>query len=522
MIGARHLAGRYRLLNPLGEGGAGTVWLAADDVLSRDVAVKEVRLAPGLDEARRREICEAAVREANVAARLKHPSIVTVHDVLVEDGRPWLVMELLNGTSLEQMVRERGPMPPHQAARIGVHLLSALAVAHAAGVVHRDIKPSNVLLTRTGRAVLTDFGIASVAGEATDRTAHLVGSPAFVAPERLRGEEEGPASDLWSLGATLYFAVEGVPPHDAETPVAVLTKVLVEPPRPPERAGPLTPVLTALLNPEPAARPAIPAATGQLRDLTEGRPGSVPWGVEQAVPAPPEQETPAAPGRGRTALLAGSMVAALAVVAAGTVVVVNVTASAGAAAAPAPLATRLSETPGKFSVPVKFCDLFTPAQIGRLVPDVAKPKGEPDNTGGCDWTAKGVGLSAAPTLLGLEEKHWGASPQLAHERFVNQRNATIPSGTVAWSWPEISAGLRSARTTGPEPVGGIGDEAFTYQVYDNRNHLKLEQSYMVFRVDNLVAQVGYTVVDGSQDEKSIRDGAKQAAGWMVAALKRTG
>ncbi|MGW2199226.1 serine/threonine-protein kinase, partial [Streptosporangium sp. NPDC001682] len=259
-IDTQVLADRYRLLNPLSEGGAGTVWLAADEMLGRDVAVKEVRLPPDLDPARRQEVLASALREANLAARLKHPSIVTVHDVVIDQERPWLVMELLSGASLEQTVRDRSPLPVHQVARIGVGILSALGAAHAAGVVHRDVKPGNVFLTRTGKAVLTDFGIAVVDGEVTSgRTGHLIGSPNYIAPEQLRGERGGPASDLWSLGATLYFAVEGIPPHPAETPIAAIGRVLTEPPRPPERAGGLGPLLMLMLDPAPEARPSFDA-----------------------------------------------------------------------------------------------------------------------------------------------------------------------------------------------------------------------------------------------------------------------
>ncbi|MCG5216183.1 serine/threonine-protein kinase [Streptosporangium sp. KLBMP 9127] len=517
MIGARRLAGRYRLLNPLGEGALGTVWLAADDVLGRDVAVKEVRLPPGLEESRRREICEAAVREANVAARLKHPSIVTVHDVLIEDGSPWLVMELLSGTSLAETVRQQGPLPPHQVARAGMHLLSALTVAHAAGVVHRDVKPSNVFLTRTGRAVLTDFGMAAIEGEpSANRTMHLVGAPAFIAPERLRGEPDGPAGDLWSLGATLYFGVEGVAPHHSESPIRVLTMVLTEPPRLPERAGPLGPILMRLLGSEPADRPPAAVTADILRGIA---------GVRRQPPDTPptpavRQAAPPAPRRRRTGLVLAAAVAALAAIAAGTAFGVNAVTGTEKAAAPSPSPTRLSESPGKFGIPVKFCETLTAEQVGGLVTDSLKnKKGTPNNKGGCEWLGKGMGLSAEP--VGFEEQ-WGSSPQRAHERFVSQRNLTIPSGTVGWAWPEVGVALRSARATAAEPVSGIGDEAYAYHQYDNRSHLKLEQSSIVMRVDNLVVEVGYTVIDGKREEKDIREGARTAARWIAQSLQRTG
>jgi serine/threonine protein kinase len=575
MIGARRLAGRYRLLHPLGEGGMGTVWLAADDVLRRDVAIKEVRLSPDLDEARRKEICAEAVREANVAAGLNHPSIVTVHDVVVEDGRPWLVMELLSGLSLERAVQQGGPLPPHQAARVGVGVLSALSVAHAAGVIHRDVKPSNIVLTRTGRAVLTDFGIAAFEGEATrDRTTNLVGSPAYIAPERLRGEPGCPASDLWSLGATLYFAVEGRPPHHADSAVAVLSKVLTEAPRPPERAGSLTTVLAGLLADEPGTRPGIPLLTKALTDLANGRTAvtpryPLPPGWSEPPPAAPtsrwgslpmpwmpqaasnsidgwararaakraEREAAAAaaaeaaaerPRRGRSrhsslvrraAVLVGAELALITTIVSGTVLAVNAAAPEQRPAA-APTPTRLSESPGAFSLPVDMCKLLSEDQVDQLLPK-RDGAGKATADGGCEWLSRGKALSVRLAGTG---KQWGTSPQQAHERFVNLRHGTVPTGQLAWSWPEIGAELRSARSTGPLPVTDVGQEAFRCDTYDNRNTGRLERSQITFRVSNLVVEVGYTAADGKPDAAAIQQGARTAATWTAQALstKRTG
>ncbi|MDF5751034.1 serine/threonine-protein kinase [Spongiactinospora sp. TRM90649] len=518
MIGARRLAGRYRLLNPLGEGGVGTVWLAIDDVLGRDVAIKEIRLPPGIDDDRRQEICAAAVREANIAARLRHPSIVTVHDVLVEDGRPWLVMELLSGVSLERAVAERGLLPPHQVARAGVHILAALAAAHAAGVVHRDVKPGNIFLTRTGRAVLTDFGAAAIEGEATvGRTVHLIGSPAYIAPERLRGDADGPEGDLWSLGASLYFAVEGRPPHDADTPIAVLGRVLGEPADPPERAGELGPVLLHLLAREPGDRPPPAVATGMLRDMASGRPGA-------PVPPPPSTGPATVPARRRRPAWPAipAMIAALAVIAAGTAFGVNTVRAASAAPAPKP--ARLSEEPGKYAIPLKFCQMLTEEQIRQLLPTATTTTGKPTNREGCEWLAKGMALTVTPVgalAFSSEESIWGASPRRAHEWFVNVRNAALPSGSLGWKWPGIGANeLRSARVTGAEPVSGFGAEAFAYHQYDNRNHLKMEQTYLVTRMDNLVVEVCYVVLDGAKDEQAMRAAAGTATRWITQAMDR--
>ncbi|MFF3442869.1 protein kinase [Streptosporangium sp. NPDC002721] len=514
-IDTRVLAGRYRLLNPLAEGGAGTVWLATDETLGRDVAVKEVRLPPDLDPVKRQEVFASAIREANLAARLKHPSIVTVHDVVVDQDRPWLVMELLSGTSLEQTVRDRSPLPAHQAARIGVGILGALGAAHSAGVVHRDVKPGNVFLTRTGKAVLTDFGFAVAEGEATSgRTGHLVGSPNYIAPERLRGERGGPASDLWSLGATLYFAVEGVPPHPAESPIAAIGKVLTEPPRPPERAGELGPLLTRMLDPVPGARPSFEAAARALGELAAGRTVNETQTAPSVTPPSPAPVSvsgrPAPPRPSRTAVWAAVETAGIAVVVA---VTFGVTFLLTSDPTSAEKRVRLSESPGAFATPVDVCELVPGPMARQLLPALAG-EGKPTNDGGCQWPARGMGLEVR--LSGADQ--WGKSPRQAHELFVNRRQGVIPSGENAWSWPEIQAGVRSSRSTAPTAVKPVGDEAFGYDVYENRKTGRLEQSYVVVRVDNLVLDVGYTVVDGSKDGPAIQAGAHTTATWIANAL----
>ncbi|WP_329090758.1 serine/threonine-protein kinase [Streptosporangium sp. NBC_01469] len=516
-IDTRVLASRYRLLNPLAEGGAGTVWLATDETLGRDVAVKEVRLPPDLDPVRRQELFTSALREANLAARLKHPSIVTVHDVVIDQERPWLVMELLSGASLERTVRDRRPLPAHQAARIGVGILSALGAAHAAGVVHHDVKPGNVFLTRTGKAVLTDFGFAVAEGEATSgRTGHLVGSPNYIAPERLRGERGGPASDLWSLGATLYFAVEGVPPHPAESPIAAISRVLTEPPRPPERAGELGPLLTRMLDPIPEGRPSFEAVARSLGELAAGRTlAGTPAAPAVPPPSPgpaPVSVRPSEPRPGRTALWAAVETAGIAVVVAVTFGVTFLLTSDPTAAEKR---VRLSEGPGAFATPVDVCKLIPGAMARQLLPALAG-EGKPTNDGGCQWAARGMGLEVR--LSGGDQ--WGKSPRQAHELFVNRRQSVIPSGENAWSWPEIQAGIRSSRSTAPTAVKPVGDEAFGYDVYENRKTGRLEQSYVVVRVDNLVLDVGYTVVDGSKDGPAIQAGAHTTATWIANALNK--
>ncbi|MFI8105693.1 serine/threonine-protein kinase [Streptomyces sp. NPDC086023] len=270
----RVVAGRYRLLAPLGRGGMGVVWRARDEVLGREVAVKEVRAPAGLDEAEVRRMYARLEREAWAAARVSHRGVVTVYDVVTEDGRPWIVMELVRGLSLAEVLEAEGPLPPHRAAHIGEQVLTALRAAHEAGVLHRDVKPANVLVANDGRVVLGDFGIARLEGSsALTMTGEVVGSPEFLAPERALGREPGPESDLWSLGVLLYAAVEGVSPFRQGTPLATLRAVVDEELPPPRRAGELAPVIEGLLRKEPAARLSAAEAGRMLRIVGAG--GSV-------------------------------------------------------------------------------------------------------------------------------------------------------------------------------------------------------------------------------------------------------
>jgi serine/threonine protein kinase len=262
----------------------GMVWHAHDVLLDRDVAVKELILPFGLDSAGTQIAFRRVLREARSAARLSHPGIVTVHDVVEEDGRPWIVMELVRAWSLEQAIRQNGPLPPVQAAEIGIRVLDALRHAHAHGILHRDVKPGNVLLTQD-RVVLTDFGIAALEGEVSiTQTGLLMGSPAYIPPERLQGRPITQAADLWSFGATLYAAVEGRPPYEGPDAVAVLGAVLTQEPARPERAGPLQPVIEGLLRKNPADRISAVQAAQMLEQVLAAH-GS-------ARPPQPQPETP--------------------------------------------------------------------------------------------------------------------------------------------------------------------------------------------------------------------------------------
>ncbi|MFE7750846.1 protein kinase [Streptomyces sp. NPDC057428] len=266
------LAGRYRLGDVLGRGGMGKVWRAHDEVLHRTVAVKELTAGLYAAEADRAVLHARTQKEARAAARITHPGVVTVHDVIEYDNRPWIVMQYVDGPSLADAAKETGEVEPREAARIGLHVLGALRAAHAAGVLHRDVKPANVLLARDGQVLLTDFGIAAIEGDSTiTRTGELVGSIDYLAPERVRGGDPGPASDLWSLGATLYTAVEGTSPFRRTSPISTMQAVVAEEPPPPRRGGALGPVITALLRKDPAARPTAEEAERMLLDAMEGR-----------------------------------------------------------------------------------------------------------------------------------------------------------------------------------------------------------------------------------------------------------
>ncbi|WP_326792674.1 serine/threonine protein kinase [Streptomyces sp. NBC_00841] len=266
------LAGRYRLGEVLGRGGMGKVWRAHDEVLHRTVAVKELTAGLYVAEADRVVLHARTQKEARAAARITHPGVVTVHDVVEYDNRPWIVMQYVDGPSLADAAKESGEIAPREAARIGLHVLSALRAAHSAGVLHRDVKPGNVLLARDGQVLLTDFGIAAIEGDSTiTRTGELVGSIDYLAPERVRGGDPGPASDLWSLGATLYSAVEGRSPFRRTSPISTMQAVVTEEPPPPARAGALGPVIVALLRKDPTDRPSAAETERMLLDAMEGR-----------------------------------------------------------------------------------------------------------------------------------------------------------------------------------------------------------------------------------------------------------
>ncbi|MEV6424076.1 protein kinase [Streptomyces sp. NPDC051662] len=297
----RLLAGRYRLGGVLGRGGMGTVWRALDETLGRTVAVKELRFPSSIDEDEKRRLITRTLREAKAIARIRNNGAVTVYDVVDEDDRPWIVMELVEGKSLAEAVREDGLLTPRRAAEVGLAILDVLRSAHREGILHRDVKPSNVLIAEDGRVVLTDFGIAQVEGDpSVTSTGMLVGAPSYISPERARGHKPGPAADLWSLGGLLYASVEGCPPYDKGSAIATLTAVMTEPLDPPKNAGPLEEVIYGLLAKDPEQRLDDAGARALLEEIIDApeQPHRAPEPAADAtrvVPLPPlPGEAPAA------------------------------------------------------------------------------------------------------------------------------------------------------------------------------------------------------------------------------------
>ncbi|MEV6208369.1 serine/threonine-protein kinase [Kitasatospora sp. NPDC051914] len=281
----RLLAGRYRLSEVLGRGGMGTVWRAEDEMLGRIVAVKELRMTDAVDEDEKHRLIVRTLREAKATARIRHTAAVTVFDVVEEDERPWIVMELVESRSLADVVKDDGPLEPARAAAIALDVLGVLCAAHEHGILHRDVKPSNVLIGDDGRVVLTDFGIASVEGDTSvTSTGMLVGAPSYISPERARGKKPGPPADMWSLGGTLYAMVEGNPPYDRGSALATLTAVMTEDLTPPANAGPLRPVIEGLLEKDPEKRLDASATRAMLRRIVAEDTARAEATTQQAVP----------------------------------------------------------------------------------------------------------------------------------------------------------------------------------------------------------------------------------------------
>ncbi|NGO11676.1 protein kinase [Streptomyces sp. HC44] len=386
--------GRFELIERLGSGGMGMVWRARDSVLHREVALKAVRADAATSDAQR----ERVLREARALARLNHPNVVTIHHIVDEAPHPWLVMELVSGVSLQERLDD-GPLNPAEAAHIGRQVLAALRAADAAGIQHRDVKPANILLRPDGTAVLTDFGIAALQGSTSlTATGELVGSPEYIAPERIRGNDDDPASDLWSLGLVLYVCVEGVSPLRRGTTLATLAAVLDDPVPPPVRSGPLSPVLQALLVRDPAARPdpaRLDAMLAQVQQgatphwaqptLTTAAPaGPVPYvltQVDNPLPTPPPRHDRSADRpRSRMPIVLTVIAVALAITAATALALTlgdttDDKADSGTSSAPATKPTRQNPKPNPTSQPARTPTSSPTQQTPRPTASPAAPQG---------------------------------------------------------------------------------------------------------------------------------------------------
>ncbi|MGY4910988.1 protein kinase domain-containing protein [Micromonospora aurantiaca (nom. illeg.)] len=418
------VADRYRLLTPLGQGGMGRVWKARDEVLHRDVAIKELVPPPGLTPEERREMRERSLREARAIARLNNINVVRIFDVLRTDGDPWIVMEYVASKSLQDTIAEDGPVTPAKAVEIGLGVLNALKAAHKAGIMHRDVKPGNVLLGEDGRVVLTDFGLATIPGDPNvTRTGMVLGSPAYISPERARDGTAGPEADLWSLGATLYAAVEGKSPYARPSAIATLAALATEPMPPPRNAGPLKPVLQGLLRKDPDERITAEVAERMLRKAAGRRAKSISLldGVRRPgpngprVPRPPLVPAPRPADQAERSAGAASGVAA----------------TGGTAAAADPTA----------KVPAPTSDAGPTAKV---TPPPADPTAKLDPA-----------PSADETLVDDEARVDGVDPALDETRLDGEPVTDTPapvSPAVTGSAPVSPAPVQEASSTGRATV----------------------------------------------------------------------
>ena len=375
----RTVGRRYTLRSSVGSGGMGTVWRAFDELLRREVAVKEVLLPPGIPAAERSVLCERTLREARAAAALNHPSVIRVYDVVNDGDRPWIVMELLDAASLADTLRDEGPLPYDRVAEVGLAVLGALEAAHRVGVLHRDVKPGNVLLGNDGRVTLTDFGVARSPNESPlTSTGLLLGSPQYIAPERARGRSFGPSSDLFSLGATLYTAVEGRPPFDRGDPLPTMTAVVVEPPDQMAFAGPMAPVLLGLLEKDPQQRWDTEKTRNALRTVLGG-------GRITSLDGRAPRQSRSAGQRGRReepSLNPANPAARLAPAAGSTSAFPNTPPSAGAHARPSAMESPESSAPAQRPAPEGTAAMavspFTTEGLPSIPPDESGAPSTPD------------------------------------------------------------------------------------------------------------------------------------------------
>ncbi|MEO3871468.1 serine/threonine-protein kinase [Nonomuraea sp. B12E4] len=478
------LAGRYRLIERLGQGGAGTVWRSIDELLDRQVAVKQVRVPEGLSPRERAEFTDRAIHEARSAGRLRDPAIVLVHDVVLEGAQPWIIMDLVTGRSLDKVIKEQGPLHPAFVAAVGLRVLSALEVAHAHGMLHQDVKPANILLDHDGSAMLTDFGIAVSMGGHGARFGGG-GSLGYMAPERLNEQPSGPESDLWSLGAGLYTAVEGRAPFERDLPAAVAAAVLLHEPPFPARAGrDLGGLLMAMLAKNPAARPTAAQVRQALSAMT---------GPSTGPAGPPR---PHRGGRGR--LLAAGLAAVLAV---------------GAGGWYAAAALTGDPYPGKFVQAPDPCKLLSDAQVAELMKGT--PRRSLTRPGECQWLIESSDNGRRIIVRTWAEKPTGDldGPEVAQRRFASERSSRSASkGEI----------LRSAHGQ-VKDVTGVGETAIvqnSFRFYLNSSESGSSDSTLLFRTSNLLNEVIWHREDVPAAAPADQQTAVAAARLVSAALSK--
>lgn len=554
------VAGRYHLVAPLGAGGAGTVWRAQDAVLRREVAVKQVRLPS--DPARRDKALADTLREARAAAALNHPAIITVHDVIAEQGQPWIVMDLLAGRSLADLIRESGRLPAGQVATIGLRVLDALDAAHRRGILHRDVKPGNVIITDAGEAILTDFGIAAQIDPQIDpRTgpghgpqadprsgawtgggpgaasalaaAEQSGTPGYIAPERLRGEPTGPASDHWSLAATLYTAVEGQSPFRRDTPMAMVAAVLTQPPLPAVHAGPIGGLLMALLDKNPAARPPLSVIKDVLGPIAAPLPTRRPVGGSVTPARPPTDPStgvatmPVTRSRSRLPLVLAALTAATAVTVS---VLLLVNAANGTTPPPetrpiaqpsnGPSNEPSSEPPsspppsptagttasprapgdGKFATAPSACGLVPEDQAAKIIPGLAKRQSGMDPAE-CGWN----GGEDVITVKVTRSATVAAARKVFGGRKEAQASKTGSSGGSTYQ--------------AVRDLPGVGDGAFGQNWYATT--FTQTHSIVWLRVSNVVVQIDAATFGESKPQAKHQNWALKLAGAAADTLRNT-
>ncbi|MEU4208478.1 serine/threonine-protein kinase [Streptomyces sp. NPDC026206] len=470
------IAGRYRLVRKIGRGGMGTVWRATDELLAREVAVKELHVddLPSASDAQAQY--DRMLREARAVALIKHPNVIVMHDIVEQDGRPWIIMELVDGRSLSGRLSAEGPVSPQEAARIGVALLGALRVAHARGVLHRDIKPPNVLLeAATERVVLTDFGIAQVSGATTiTETGAFVGSPEYTAPERMAGGHAGPESDLWSLGVLLCTAMNGESPFHRDSLGGILHAVVYAEIHPPAAAGPLLPVVRGLLDRDPAQRMGADEAERLLRGYLDTGRTPVPrtytptrsGAATPASAATTTHSSVSTPGsnRARTALMAALTVVTLAGMGAGAAALLmdrdqgaasaNGKAAHSAGPPGAPSAAEPPPASASVTAPAGYHAVQDPAGFALAVPDGFTRSFEPPRvfyySPGKEFR---IGVLIQDVQDGGPIVAMRSSAALAPDRYPGYRDGkverTTHKGRRAASWEFVWDGFEGQENKGP-------------------------------------------------------------------------